>query len=87
MSDAQAPEPGSKVRRAVQWLQVFLLGVLLVVLLASVTIVVQGLLLISTSVVGGLATVLAGLMFSFGVLWRIKVKWAQLRGSDRPDRA
>jgi hypothetical protein len=84
MSDAEAPEPGSNLRRAVKWLQVFLLGILIVGLLASVTIVVQGLLLLSTSVVGGLAAVLAGLLLGFGVLWRIKVKWAQLRGSDSP---
>jgi hypothetical protein len=84
MSDAKAPEPGSKVRRAVQWLQTFLLGILVVALVASAAIVVQGLLLISTSVVGGLATTLAGLLFGSGVLWRMKVKWAQLRGSSSP---
>jgi hypothetical protein len=84
MTDAEAPAPGSKLRRAVQWLQVVLLGILVVGLLASVVIVVRGLLLISTSVVGGLATTLAGLLLGFGVLWRIKVKWAQLRGGSRP---
>jgi hypothetical protein len=79
MDNAATPQPGPNVRRAVQWLRVFLLGVLVVALLFSVVIVVQGLLLISSSVAGGLALMLVGVLFGAGVLWRIKVKWAQFR--------